>query len=104
MSFELTEDESKKRLGRLSLNAQEAAQLRDWCKQPGYLIFKRLVDEKILDKKQHWLRAKSAEEAETIRLQTQPWQEVYDLISKRITEGDASALLLRKQTQDSEQE
>jgi hypothetical protein len=96
--MDLTPAEQEARSNRLATIEQEGAIMRDFCRHAGYSILKRMVQEKIDDKRNAWLKATNKDEAEALRLQTQPWNEVMELISKTILKGD-SANLARRQEQ-----
>lgn len=101
--MELTDTEKELRQGRLEQKAHIGAVMRDFCKHPGFAILQSMIEEKITDSRNAWLKAETPAQAEELRLQVKPWNEVLDMIKKRILEGDAAALALRP-TADSEQE
>jgi len=77
-------------------SVQQGQIMEDFYRHPGMSILKRELENKISDAKHQWLNAKSALEAEEIRIKTKPYQEVYDLISHKILQGRAAQESLRK--------
>lgn len=99
--MELTPDEERQRIERLAQNAHIAAVMRDFCRHAGFKILEGMVKEKIADARNEWLKADSAEKCWELKLKAQPWNELFELIFKRIANGDAAALQLRSNQPES---
>ena len=68
-------------------SVQQGLILEDFVRHAGFAVFKREIEQKINDSKQEWLKAKTTQEAENIRIKTQPWKEVFDLLTHKILQG-----------------
>jgi len=99
--MQFTPDEQTMRAQRREKIVHEAALLQEMCKHPGFQILQRLINEKIQDNKNLWLRADTQEKCWEIKLRTQPWQEIFDMIFKKIALGHAADLLARNNSEGS---
>ena len=77
-------------------SVQQGVILEDFCRHAGFQILKRELERKIQDSKNEWLKAKSSQEAEEIRIKTKPYQEVYDLLTHKILQGRVAQQALEK--------
>jgi hypothetical protein len=99
--MELTPEEEARRVERLAQHAQTAAIMRDFCRHAGFKILEQMVKEHVADARNEWLKAETPEKCWELKLKAQPWNELFELIFKRIANGDAAALQLRSQHPDS---
>ena len=92
------EDLSAAQTAKLEMAANEAATMRAFVQHPGYKLLIREIEIKIADKKNEWLNAKTAEEAEAIRLSNKAWGDVLKFATALIVKGDlANRALPHKQ-------
>ncbi|MCK5020507.1 MAG: hypothetical protein KAS32_26045 [Candidatus Peribacteraceae bacterium] len=77
-----------KKIEDLNNSAQMSTDIRNMCKSPGWKLLNDKLEARIKDKRHLWLRAKTADSAEIIRLKTSTYQDVFDIITKIILEGD----------------
>lgn len=68
----------------------EANVLREFCAHPGFAVLQREVGAKINDSRNEWLKAKDKDSAEAIRIQTQAWGDVENLLKRLMMKGDAA--------------
>lgn len=86
--------DDQKRLDALRFREDRARIIRDFCNHPGFQILKKKIEDKIEDSKHKWLAAKTSQEAEALRLQTQPWNEIYTMLITDILQGDAASVVI----------
>jgi len=94
--------ESKRQAG-LQAAVEEARLVKELEESDGW---KKVLEPKlngvINDQRKIWLKAKSAEVAEIIRLKTAGYEGVFDLIAKVLKEGENAKILLRNSDTKSE--
>jgi hypothetical protein len=95
--MDLTPQERELRDSRLANKEHIGAIMRDFCRHQGFKILQDEIQAKIEDKRNAWLKATNAVEAEALRLQAQPWNEIMELLKKKIVEGDAANLARRSE-------
>lgn len=86
---------------RLVDKATQAAQYRDLCQQPAFKDLLSEIEDRITDKHHRWLSAKTKEDAEEIRIKTKSFQDLLDLIKKKILQGDHAKQTLRRMSDQS---
>lgn len=92
---------SAAQVAKLEQSANEASVIRSFVQHPGYAIFVREIEKRVADKKQSWLVATSAAEAEELRLSAKPWGEILHFAKSFIIRGDQAKLRL-PESQESE--
>ncbi len=84
---------SEQQLSKLNLNVQEGQIIRAWCQHPGFPIYKRKIEEILMDKKNAWLKG-SDEDARLERIRAQGLQRAFDILTQFLMLGDNAAKLL----------
>lgn len=75
---------------------EEARLLNEMLKHDGWVkVLEKRVNARIIDKHKVWLKAKTPEVAEMLRLRTSGYEGIFDIISKVLKEGENSQTLLR---------
>lgn len=65
-------------------------------KMEGWEIIKEHIDAIILDKHSNWLKARSKESAEVIRLKTSSYKDIYSIIGSITKAGDNAQQILSR--------
>jgi len=75
---------------------QDAKDLNDILELPGWKnVLEKRINARIEDKHKVWLKAKTPEVAETLRLRVAGYQGIFDIIQKVQQEGRNAETLLR---------
>lgn len=88
-------------LERLEQKVYESGVMRELYNHPGFKILKEAIEAKITDAKHDWLKA-DKEKAEEIRLKTRAYQDVYDLITGKILQGEVAKQTLKNIAEESD--
>lgn len=95
---------SADQIERLQKTVHEGAMIRDWAQHPGFKLFKEWVENKILDKKNEWLRTTNDKDAEKIRQKASVWLDMLDEIKRFMLSGDNASRLLMENKKELEEE
>jgi len=85
---------------RLVRRIAEADAMKELYQSLGFKILKAKIEEKITDARHSWLKVKDRDEAEAIRLRASAYQEVYDIITGKILEGEAAKQILKNKQEE----
>lgn len=89
---------------RLVTKVNEGQIARDFCKHPGFSVYKAEVEKKILDTRNLWLAAPSAELAEQMRHEAKGLAQAFEILKAMMVQGDIAQAHLNRNAQESERQ
>ena len=81
-------------ISELNVRAETGSQMREMCRMPAWTKLQKKIENKITDERNSWLKAKTKEEANDIRVKAQVWNEFLDWIKKDLMRGDQARQML----------
>lgn len=96
--MDLSDEQKNKLLDR----AEEATWIREFCRHPGFKLYKTALEDIISDKKNTWLKG-SEEDAKMARFEARGVQRALDELKKFIVNGDHARQILDSLAKEGEQ-